>query len=58
MLNNFYTYLKGKRYSKSTVDTYCFFIADFIAFHSSKNLYALSNRDVKLFIEDVFVKRD
>ncbi|WP_242082862.1 tyrosine-type recombinase/integrase [Aestuariivivens sediminis] len=58
LLNNFYTYLKGKRYSKSTVDTYCFFIADFIAFHSSKNLYALSNRDVKLFIEDVFVKRN
>ncbi|MCC1485362.1 tyrosine-type recombinase/integrase [Winogradskyella immobilis] len=57
-LNNFYTYLKGKRYSKSTVDTYSFFIADFIEYHNKIDLKNLSNRDVELFIESVFLKRN
>ncbi|WP_232459734.1 MULTISPECIES: hypothetical protein [unclassified Winogradskyella] len=29
-LNGFYKYLKGKRYSQSTINTYTHFIADFI----------------------------
>jgi len=57
LLNNFYKYLKGKRYSNSTVNTYSFFIADLIEFYSEKALESLSNRDVELFIESVFVKR-
>ncbi|PNQ74051.1 integrase [Hanstruepera neustonica] len=58
LLNSFYKYLKGKRYSKSTVETYSFFIADFIEFNQSKDLISLTNRDVELFIESVFIKRN
>ena len=57
LLNGFYLYLKGKRYSKSTVDTYAHFIADFIEFYNAKDISKLNNRDVELFIETVFVKR-
>ncbi|QTD38767.1 site-specific integrase [Polaribacter batillariae] len=57
LLNNFYLYLKGKRYSKSTVRTYTFFIADFISFHSSKSLESLTSKDVESFIETVFIQR-
>jgi len=58
LLNNFYKYLKGKRYSKSTINTYLFYVADFIAFHSERPLEGLTNRDVELFIESVFIKRN
>jgi site-specific recombinase XerD len=57
LLNNFYLYLKGKRYSKSTIDTYTFFIADFINFHTKTPLQELTNRHVELFIETVFIER-
>ncbi|WP_370479837.1 site-specific tyrosine recombinase/integron integrase [Tamlana flava] len=58
LLNHFYKYLKGKRYSKSTIETYIFFMADFVEFNQNKPLDTLTNRDVEHFIEDVFVKRD
>lgn len=58
VLNRFYTYLKGKRYSKSTIRTYTFFIADFIEFHNNKALESLNNRDIELFIEAIFLKRN
>lgn len=57
LLNNFYKYLKGKRYSKSTIDTYTFFMADFVEFYNSKNLNTLNRRDVECYIEDVFINR-
>ena len=53
LLNNFYKYLKGKRYGISTVNTYSFFIADFIEFNNTKGLKTLTNKDVELFIETV-----
>ena len=58
LLNNFYKYLRGKRYSKSTIDTYTFFAADFIEFHKEKDLSLLDNKDVELFLEDIFIKRN
>jgi site-specific recombinase XerD len=58
LLNSFYKYLKGKRYSKSTITTYTNYIADFISFHRDRALKDLSNRDVELFIESVFIKRN
>lgn len=58
LLNNFYKYLKGKRYSPSTVQTYSFFIADFIEFQQHKPIETLTVRDVELFIETVFIKRN
>ncbi|WP_299665888.1 tyrosine-type recombinase/integrase [uncultured Polaribacter sp.] len=57
LLNNFYKFLKGKRYSKSTVNTYVFFIADFINYHRDKDLTLLNNRSVEAFIETIFIKR-
>ena len=58
ILNGFYKYLKGKRYSKSTVDTYSMLVADFIAFHSNTPIETLDNRAVELFIEDVYISRN
>ena len=58
LLNSFYLFLKGKRYSKSTIQTYTFFIADFINFHSKTPLEDLTNRAVELFIEKVFLERN
>ena len=46
LLNNFYLYLKGKRYSKSTIQTYTFFVADFVNFHTETALEELTNRSV------------
>ncbi|WP_232734729.1 site-specific integrase [Polaribacter sp. ALD11] len=57
-MNNFYLYLKGKRYSQSTIQTYTFFVADFVNFHTKTSLEELKNRDVELFIERVFIERD
>lgn len=58
LLNNFYLYLKGKRYSDSTIQTYTFFVADFVNFHTKTSLDELTNRDVELFIEKVFIERN
>jgi len=58
LLNNFYVYLKGKRYRKSTIETYTFFIADFVNFHSHITLKNLTNRNVEEFIETVFLERN
>ncbi|MBQ0768728.1 MAG: site-specific integrase [Bizionia sp.] len=57
LLNGFYKYLVGKRYSKSTIDTYIFFVADFVEFQHEKDLTLLTGRDVELFVETVFIKR-
>jgi site-specific recombinase XerD len=58
LLNNFYIFLKGKRYSKSTIQTYTFFVADFINFQTKNSLEEITNRDVELFIEKVFIERN
>lgn len=57
LLNGFYMFLKGKRYSKSTVETYSFFMADFIEYYKDTDLNALNYRSVEMYIEDVFLKR-
>ncbi|MGC1631103.1 MAG: integrase, partial [Gelidibacter sp.] len=36
LLNGFFKYLKGKRYSESTVATYTFLIADFVSFYDAR----------------------
>ena len=57
VVRNYVKYLRGKRYRKSTVKTYFTFIADFINYVKDKPLTTLTNRDVELFIEDVFEPR-
>ncbi len=58
LLNNFYKYLKGKRYSQSTIDTYTQLVADFIEYNNQKDINTLNNRDIELFIETVYIKRN
>ena len=57
-LNGFFKYLRGKRYSKSTIDTYSYLVADFIAFHYKKQIQTLTNRDVELFIESIYIEKN
>jgi site-specific recombinase XerD len=50
-------YLKGKRYSESTIKTYFTFIADFFDYLKDTPVEQISNKHVELFLEDVFVPR-
>ncbi len=57
IIRSFISYLKGKRYSVSTVQTYFTYIADFLSFVNDIPLDTLTNRDVERFIEEVFIPR-
>lgn len=57
LLNNFYKYLKGKRFSQSTVITYTYAVADFIEFYNDKTTSDLTHRDVERFLETIYIKR-
>ncbi len=57
IIRDFIRFLKGKRYSKSTVRSYFTLIADFIEFIQPIPIDDLTHRNVELFIEDVFIKR-
>ncbi|WP_456441142.1 tyrosine-type recombinase/integrase [Psychroserpens sp.] len=57
VLNEFYSYLKGKRYSKSTIGTYTFLVADFMAYYHKLTMAELTNRSIELYIEDIYIKR-
>ncbi|WP_152286667.1 site-specific tyrosine recombinase/integron integrase [Flavicella marina] len=54
----FKKYLIGKRYSESTVSVYTQFVKDFINYQKNKRIEDLVNRDVELFLEDVFIKKN
>lgn len=56
-LEAFVKYLQGRMYGKSTIETYSVFIADFLNYIQDKPLDTLTNRDVELFIEDVFIPK-
>lgn len=58
LLNNFYKYLKGKRYSESTVHTYSQLVADFVEFYNNEAIENLNNRSVEHYIETIYVKRN
>ena len=57
IIRSYVKYLRGKRYSQSTIMTYFTFIADFIDFIQPTPIEKLTNRSVELFIEAVFVAR-
>lgn len=57
IIRNYVKYLRGKRYSESTVMSYFTFIADFIDYSQPTPIKLLTNRSVELFIEDVFIAR-
>lgn len=47
----YYAYLEGLRYSKSTISVYTNFIVDFLLFIDTKPLDAIDNRVVQRFVE-------
>ncbi|SNR61193.1 Site-specific recombinase XerD [Lutibacter agarilyticus] len=57
VLRLFVKYLKGKRFSESTVKTYFTFVADFFDYIQDTELESVNNRTIELFIEDVFIPR-
>lgn len=57
LIDNFTKYLKGKRYSESTIDTYTFLVSDFIGYHHNTAVEDLTNRSIELYIEDIYIKR-
>jgi len=58
LLNNFYTYLKGKRYSESTVTSYSQLVADFIDHYNDREINSLEAKDVERFLEDIYIKNN
>ncbi len=57
VLNNYFKFLKGKRYSKSTITTYTFLVADFIEHLNNKTLVDINNIDIRNYLENVFVPK-
>lgn len=58
LVKNYQKYLQGKRYSKNTCTTYTFLVRDFLIFYSNKEVSELDNRNVELYIENIFLKRN
>ncbi|WP_139957813.1 tyrosine-type recombinase/integrase [Flavicella sediminum] len=54
-LNQFYTYLKGKRFSASTLKTYCTLVAEYII-HKDENR-PIDVRSIEKHAEEVFVPK-
>ncbi len=57
ILNGYYLFLKGKRYSMSTIRAYTFHMADLFSFYAEVPLDKLNNSSVERYIESVFLKR-
>ncbi len=57
LLNNFVKYLKGKRYSESTILTYSRLIADFIEYAPDKPITEVNNKDVDGFTQDILAAK-
>lgn len=55
-INEFSSYLEGKRYSKSTIGTYCTFILKLLKF-LDKPISEFTNRDMELFLEKEIAKQ-
>ncbi len=58
VIRRYVSYLKGRRYSQSTLDTYFTFVADFIEFVNDIPLNRLTHKDVERFIENVLVPKN
>lgn len=57
VLLGFRTYLRGKRYSNSTVSTYLALMADLVEFYNDTPLEDLTNRSVEVYIERIMVPK-
>ena len=58
LIKEYTKYLEGKRYSTSTINVYSKFLKDFILYTLPKATNELNNRDVELFLEDVFIPKE
>lgn len=56
VLNEFEKFLYGRRYSSSTIKTYCYMIRDFLLYLEDKKLPDINKRDIELFSEDVMAR--
>ncbi|QDO94691.1 tyrosine-type recombinase/integrase [Formosa sediminum] len=57
LLKAYRNYLRGKRYSESTVTSYLTLMADVIEFYDGKPIEKLDNRVVENFVEQVMVPK-
>lgn len=57
LLEAYISYLKGKRYSASTIKTYSSFVSKFLHF-TKTDLNNLKNRDIEIFIERMIAKKN
>ena len=57
IIHAYVKYLRGKLYSESTVKSYYNHILEFLYYTKGRPVETLSNRDVELFVEDVYLKR-
>lgn len=57
IIHQYVKYLRGKLYSESTVKSYYTHILEFLYYTRGKPLAGLNNRDVEMFVEDVYIKR-
>ncbi|MGB3608212.1 tyrosine-type recombinase/integrase [Psychroserpens sp.] len=57
ILNNYFKYLRGKRYSKSTISTYTLLTADLLAYYHKTQTVELTNRHIELYLEDIYIRR-
>ncbi|MBT8270280.1 MAG: site-specific integrase [Bacteroidia bacterium] len=57
ILNGFYLYLKGKRYSMSTIRAYTYHMADLLSYYADLPLDKFTNRSIERYVETIFIKR-
>ncbi len=57
-LKKYTLYLRGKRYSKSTIETYTSFIANFLRYVHNIPLQNITNKEVERFIETDFINKN
>ncbi len=57
LIKKYVRFLDGKRFSKSTIDSYTNFAVELFLFFKGKSIEEISNRDIELFIEDFLVPR-
>ncbi len=57
-LNGYVKYLRGRRYSVSTIRTYSYLIANFVEHSQNKAIAALSNSDVDRFAQDILAAKN
>ncbi len=56
-IKRYVRFLQGKRFSKSTIESYTNFAAELLLFFKGKAIDEITNKNIELFIEDFLVPR-